>query len=76
MLASTAPKRSPAARSGAPSREALTVVNTSGSDVAPHEHDADPDPPDSGQRSNLIAVTRESRPREDDHGSAQHEDDP
>lgn len=35
MLASTAPKRSPAARSGAPSREALTVVNTSGSDVAP-----------------------------------------
>jgi hypothetical protein len=77
MLASTAPKGSPADRSGASIKQALTVVNTSGQRRrSRHQHDADPQSPDPCQRRYLIAAAREFRPRHDDHGSTQHENGP
>jgi hypothetical protein len=57
MLASTAPKGSPADRSGASSKQALTVVNTSGQRRrSRHQHGADPQSPESCRRRYLIAA--------------------
>lgn len=60
MLLMQAPKRSPAAKSGSSRRAALTVVNTSGSDVAPASSTTPIQRRPSPERSAISSPSRES----------------
>ncbi len=77
MLLIPAPNRSPAARSGVFIHPALTV----GEDFRKrgrtrHQNDADPQPTQTGEFRDLIAITGQFRSGIDDHRRTQEKDGP